>query len=332
MKAIVTTAFGNPPKTTIENRAKPTPREGYSLVRIHTATINQLSKYIRQGNIPGLNAPLVLGNEGAGSIEESARFAPGTRVGIYGGNKLGITEDGLFQEWTLVEDARLFQLPDTLNWDAGATLSVNFLTAYRALTKAADVKAGQSILVAGATGSVGNALVQLGKALGARVIALASSADKVTRARDSGAHDVIDLSQEHDVASAVRGLTDGQGADWAFDPVGGTVLNQLLYSVRFRGSVVSLGFAGGMEPAFDALEIIAREKRIVGYSLHAETDEDVSCALAELVTLAAAGKIRPLIDSTVTIDGFEEGYARLASRKAIGSIVLHLQDNATEAR
>lgn len=322
MKAIVTTAFGNPAQTRIEEREKPVAKDGHSIVRIHAATINQLSKYIRLGDVPGPKAPLVLGNEGAGSIEESARFKHGTRVGIYGGNKLGITEDGLFQEWVLVEDSRLFALPDSLGWEEGATLSVNYLTAWRALTHSVTVRDGDTVLVSGATGSVGNALVQLGKAIGARVIAVVSSAEKAARVRAAGASEVIDLSAEKDLPGAVRALTDGKGADYAFDPVGGSLLNLLLQGVRFRGTVVSLGFAGGNEPAFNAFEIIAGEKHILGYSLHAETDADVSKALAELVQLAADGKIAPVIDSTVTIDGYDAAYERLSSRQAIGSIVL----------
>lgn len=324
MKAIVTRAFGKPPTTVIEERQKPAAKDGYSIVRIQAATINQLSRYIREGDVPGSATPLVLGNEGAGVIEQSARFKPGTRVGIYGGNRLGIKEDGLFQEWVSVEDKRLFEVPQNLDWEVAATLSVNFLTAWRALTHSVKVQPGQSILVSGATGSVGNAVVQVANALGLRSIALVTSAAKVAGVKQAGADEVIEISAEADIGSAVRALTDGKGADFAFDPVGGDVLAKLVEAVAFRGTVVSLGFAGGMSPWFPAYDLIAGEKKIIGYALHAERDEDVIEPLEQLVKLAAEGKVRPQIDSRYTPETYDEGYQRLVSRKAVGSIILTL--------
>jgi NADPH2:quinone reductase len=144
-------------------------------------------------------------------------------------------------------------------------------------------------------------------ALGGHPIALVSSAEKACRARESGAPSVIDLSSRQKVGDVVRDLTGGQGADMALDPVGGPMLNQRLRSVRPRGTVVAIGFTGGKEPAFDVVDIIVHEKRIVGYSLHAEADEDVSAALAELGALAADRHLKPVIDSTVSIEEFEKG-------------------------
>jgi NADPH2:quinone reductase len=324
IKAIVTKTFGNRPEMVVEERPKPMSRDGFSLVRMHSATINQLSNTIRMGGHGAARAPLVLGNEGSGTVEESRRFTPGTHVAVYGGGELGITQDGLFQEWALVEDRRLIELPETLDLDEGSALTVNYLTAYRALTHVARLDRGQTVLVSGGTGSVGHALVQVAKALGGRPVALVSSAEKARRAREAGTPSVIDLSSQQNVGDVVRDLTGGQGADLAFDPVGGPMLNQLLRSVRPRGTVVAIGFTGGKEPAFDVVDMIVHEKRIVGYSLHAETDEDVSAALADLGALAAGGHLKPVIDSTVSIEEFEKGYGRLASRQAVGSVVLRL--------
>jgi NADPH2:quinone reductase len=287
------------------------------------ATINQLSNTLRKGELGAAKAPLVLGNEGSGIVEESGQFKPGARVAIYGGSELGFTHDGLFQQWALVEDKRLLKLPDALNWDEGAALTVNYLTAYRALTKAAKLQKGQKVVISGATGSVGHALVQFSKALGGHPLALVSSSEKARRAREAGAPSVIDLSSQN-LTDAVRDLTNGQGADWAFDPVGGPTLGQLLRSVRRYGRVVSVGFTGGKEPAFDVVDLIVNEKSVVGYSLHAETDNEISKALVEMMTHAAKGNLRPVIDSTVPLEDFELGYSRLVSRKAVGSVVLHL--------
>jgi hypothetical protein len=110
------------------------------LVRMHSATINQLSNTVRRGGLGAAKAPLVLGNEGSGLVEESGRFKPGTRIAIYGAGELGITQDGLFQQWVIVEDRRI--LPDIINWDEGAALTVNYLTAYQSLTRIAKCAEG----------------------------------------------------------------------------------------------------------------------------------------------------------------------------------------------
>jgi NADPH2:quinone reductase len=102
------------------------------------------------------------------------------------------------------------------------------------------------------------------------------------------------------------------------------MLGQLLRSVCRRGGVVSIGFTGGKEPSFDVVDLIVYEKSVVGYSLHAETDGAVSQALIELGALAAKGQLKPVIDSTFSIEDFERGYSRLASRKAVGSVILRL--------
>jgi NADPH2:quinone reductase len=182
---------------------------------------------------------------------------------------------------------------------------------------------GETVLISGATGSVGHALLQVAKALGSHPIGVVSSSEKAHRAREAGAPAVIDLSSQN-LADTVLDLTDGQGADIALDPVGGAMLGQLLRSVRRRGCVVSIGFTGGKEPTFDVVDLIVYEKSVVGYSLHAETDREVSQALIELGALAAKGQLKPVIDSTASIEDFERGYSRLASRQTVGSVILRL--------
>lgn len=323
MKVIVVKKFGNPPEMVVEERAKPVLKDGFTLVRMHSATINQLSNTIRKGEFGALPLPLVLGGEGSGVVEESGRFKPGTRVAIYGGSDLGIAQDGLFQQWALVDDKRILELPDALNWDEGSALTVNYLTAYLALTGVAKVQKGQTVMVSGASGSVGHALVQVAKALGGRPIAVVSSADKAERVRAAGASAVIDLSSQ-DLADAVRNITDGQGADVALDPVGGAIFGQLLGAVRHRGSLVSIGFTGGKEAAVNVVDVIVQQKSVVGYSVFAESDETISQALIELGKLAAQGLLKPVIDTTVSLEDFERGYSRLTSRKAVGSVIVRL--------
>ena len=323
MKALVVKHFGNPPVMVVEERSIPSARAGFTLVRMHSATINQLSNTIRKGEFGALPVPFVLGNEGSGVVEQSGRFKPGTRVMIYGSAKLGIVQDGLFQQWVAVEDHRISELPDTLTWEEGSALPVNYLTAYRTIGHVAKLQANQTVLISGATGSVGHALVQVTMALGARPISVVSSAAKAQRAREAGAGAVIDLSSQK-LPDAVFDLTGGAGADIAVDPVGGPRLSELLRSVRRGGRVISLGFTGGREPTIDVLDLIANDKSIIGYGVFAESDDVIYKALVELAALAGKGELKPVIDTVVTLEDFERGYSRLASREAVGSVALRL--------
>ncbi|WP_321883330.1 quinone oxidoreductase family protein [Paraburkholderia bannensis] len=323
MKALVAARLGMPPEMMVQDRPMPRIQPNQSLVRMHAATINPLSSYVRQGEIATATSPLVLSNDGAGTIEQSSRFTPGTRVAIYGGGELGITEDGLQQQWVVVDDKRLIVLPATLSLDEGAALPINYVTAHQAITRVGKLKRGQTVLIPGATGALGYALVQTATALGATVIAVVSNANKAAHARSLGLSSVIDLSQ-CELIETVMSRTDGQGVDLAFDPVGGAMLGLLVRALRQRGAVVSIGFAGGGRAEFDVIDLVVHEKRILGYDAHLESEADADHALTEVQRLAEAGYLRPVIDSTYTFDNFEDGYRRLASRQAMGALLLRV--------
>lgn len=321
MKSLVCTSFGTAPSIAIEERPKPLSRPGYTLIKMHAATVNQLSGQIRRGLFNKAKAPLVLSNDGAGTVEGSDLFQPGTRVAIYGGGQLGITEDGLQQEYVSVKNSHVFELPDTISLDEGAALPINYVTAYQALTRVGRIKPGQTVLISGAAGAVGHALIQLSRALGARPVAVVSSPLKAEAARKSGAAAVVDLSTEI-LSDVVFSLTAGQGADLAFDPVGGSLLKELIKSVRERGSVVSIGFAGGAAACLDLAEVVIHEKRLLGYDAWLETDEAVFNAFSAIRAFIEVGAVRPVIDSEWKLEEYEEAYKRLASRQAIGTILL----------
>ncbi|MFC3902108.1 NADPH2:quinone reductase [Acinetobacter marinus] len=323
MKALVVHQFGDTPNMQIETRHIPEIKPGYSLVKMHAATVNPLSHLIRSGVIPQAQPPLVLSNDGSGIVEKSQRFAEGTRVAIYGGGQLGITEDGLQQQWVLVEDKRLIELPTDFDLDEGAALPINYVTAYQALTRIGQVKVGQKVLISGASGSVGHALIQTAIALGAIPIAIVSTPEKVDRAQRSGAQIVIDLSTQ-DLLQTVLDVTQGQGADLAFDPVGGALLGQLLKALRPRGALVSIGFLGGITGSFDLPDLVIHEKQVLGYDAWMETDADVEHAFTALTQFIAEGHLKPSIDSCFPLEQYDAAYKRLASREATGTILLHL--------
>ncbi|MCR8720851.1 zinc-binding alcohol dehydrogenase family protein [Pseudomonas syringae] len=323
MKALVVTQFGQKPQIAIEERAKPSVKPGHTLVRMHAATVNPLSSQVSAGIVVTAKAPVVLSNDGSGIVEESDQFKPGARVAIFGGGQLGITEDGLQQQWVLVENKRIIPLPDDYDLDLGAALPINYVTAYQALTRVGGVKAGQTVLISGASGALGHALTQTAVALGATVIGIVSNAGKAKRALSSGASTVVDLSSEN-LKETVLEATNGRGADLAFDPVGGLILGQLLSALCTRGAVISIGFVGGMAATVDVADIVIYEKRVLGYDAWLETDPDVASALEWIGQRISQGALRPTIDSTYPMEQFAEAYQRLGSRQATGTILIHV--------
>lgn len=322
MKALVAVHLGETPRMQIENRAIPVSKPGYTLVKVHASTVNPLSNQVRSGFVAKSTAPLVLSNDGSGVVEQSDRFKTGTRVAIYGGAQLGITEDGLQQQWALVEDKRIIELPASFDLDEGAALPINYVTAHQALTRVGRVERGQLVLISGASGALGQALIQMSKALGAVPIGIVSTTAKIERARQAGAEVVIDLSRQN-LFESVLAATNGEGAHLAFDPVGGALLGELISGLRTRGAVISIGFAGGTTATFDVPDVVIYEKRILGYDAWLETDEDVANALQAIGQFINEGKLRPHIDSVFPLEQYAEAYERLTSRQSTGAILLH---------
>lgn len=332
MKALVLNEAGSSPAMSVEERQVPEWREGYSLVRVHAATVNPLSNWIRKGMMSeGVSLPLVLSNDGSGVIERSAIFAAGTKVAIYGGGQLGITEDGLQQQWALIEDSRLTVVPDQVSLAAAAALPVNYVSAYQALHRVGRVLPGETVLISGASGSIGHALIQLTRAIGARPIGIVSQADKAKKAVLSGAEVVIDTSRDQ-LAKTIATLTDGVEADWAFDVVAGARVGELLSALKPRGSLVCIGFSGSTTGSFDVADLVIREKRVLGYDAHLETDEDVREVLDTLMDMAAHGLIAPRIDGCYALESFEQAYQRLDSRQASGTLLLKLHDDVKDGQ
>ncbi|WP_323877442.1 quinone oxidoreductase family protein [Aeromonas caviae] len=326
MKALVVNKIGDTPDMRVEIRDIPSLKPGYSLIKIHAATVNPLSNLVRLGLLPSVEAPLVLSNDGSGIIVKSDIYSVGQRVAIYGGGSLGITEDGLQQQYALVENRWIFSIDDSISLDDAAALPINYVSAYQAIHRVGQLQPGQIALISGATGSLGHALIQLTNAMGATPIAIVSSSAKISNALQSGAHAVVDLSSQ-DLDFEVQNFTAGQGADFAFDSVGGDVLGRMLNVLKTRGTLVSIGFVGGTSPTIDVVDLIVKEKRLLGFDAHLETDEDVEKVFDALKVLINKKKIKPRIDSVYELEQHQMAYQRLNSRQAQGTILLSLNEN-----
>lgn len=320
MKALVVKKYGENAEMVLETREQPTPKEGEALVRVHAAALNPLDLTVKSGHLPfASNPPLVLGNEGAGTVEFSSKFPKGSKVIIQGG-MLGVNQDGTHQEMIIVPESQLIPLPKNFSFEEGAALSVAYSTAYLALTYSGELKKGEWVAITGATGSVGYAALQLAKALGAKPIAIVSSDEKEKQASTAQPEAIINLSKEGIVEGITR-VTSGKGIDVAIDTVGSKGTSLLLHSLASFGRLVSVGYAAGMETTINLMDLLSKPAKIIGFSIYAIPEDVAQAAFQHIVQLAEEDKIRPVVDSTFPLEQWEQAISRLTSRKAIGKII-----------
>ncbi len=248
---------------------KPQPAGERVLVRVTAAGVTPLDHTILSGGHPRAKAPLVLGNEGAGVIEDAgdSALAPDTRVLVTG--SYGVRENGTWQEWLLAMAEDLAVVPDPIDDVVAASLPVAYLTAQITLTLA-GFKAAHTVLAPAIGGSVGNATYQVARAQGAgTVISTAGSAAKA-RARELGFEDVIDLTTEG-LADGVRRITAGKRVDIVIDSIGGTVTGEALSSLGLDGVLITLGYSAGRKTTIDLTDLIWKRARMAGFSMFAQS-------------------------------------------------------------
>jgi NADPH:quinone reductase len=232
---------------------KPQRTKDKALVHITAAGVTPLDHTILSGGHPRAKPPLVLGNEGAGVIEDAGAsdLEVGSRVMFTG--PYGVGENGAWQDWLLVRPKHLALVPDAIDDIVAASLPVAYLTAQVTLTLA-GFKPGMTVLAPGIGGSVGNATSQLARAEGAgKVISTAGSAAKAAKARELGFEDVVDLSKEG-LAEGVRRITAGKGVDIVIESIGGTVTSEALSSLGSGGVLITLGYSAGRKTTIDVTD------------------------------------------------------------------------------
>jgi NADPH2:quinone reductase len=265
--------------------------------------------------------PATPGMEAAGVVEVAG---PGSR--FRAGQRVMVSQVfGSFGEAIAVPDALLLETPERMSDAEGAAFHVTYQTSYFALTHRGALKAGETLLVHGAAGGVGTAAVQLGKALGARVIATAGGPRKCEVAKACGADVVVD-TRGQDFVAVVKDVTEGKGADVIYDPVGGETFDKSTKVVAFEGRILVVGFASGTIPTLSVNRMLLKTAAVVGlqwgaYKLFAP--EKVDAAHRELVRLFEAGRIKPVLYETQF--RFEEllpALEALRSREAFGKVVV----------
>jgi NADPH:quinone reductase len=323
MKAIQIQSHGGPEVLKLTGLPDPKPTADEVLVRVKASAVNPLDGIVRMGYFPiAAKPPLILGEEAAGLVErDGAGFKAGEQVIVYGGG-LGVFGNGTWAELIAVPASSLRRLPEGVSFEEGAALPNVGVTAYGAL-RHGGLEGGETLLVLGATGGVGSAGVQIGKALGAHVIAVVSKAEKAAEIKDLGADHTVALSGAP-LAEQVQALTDGKGADLVLDPVGGEVTGKALSAVSTFGRLVHLGYSAGMTLTLNSLDFVAKASSIFGFNIFLVAPERAAKDLDEVVALAAQGKYRALVDQTFPLAEVAAATAHLDERKGAGKVVLTL--------
>ncbi len=300
---------------------KPQPATDRVLVRVTAAGVTPLEYTILSGGHPRATAPLVLGNEGAGVIEDAgdSGLAVGSRVMFTG--PYGVGENGAWQEWLPVRPEHLVLVPDAINDVVAASLPVAYLTAQIALTQA-RFKPDMTVLAPGIGGSVGNATYQLARAQRAeKVLSTAGSAAKAARARELGFEDVIDLTTEA-LADGVHRLTAGKGVDIVIDSIGGTVTSDALSSLGTGGVLITLGYSGGRRTMIDVTDLIWKRARMEGFSLFGQSPTVVATAWRDIFSLIASGSVKPIVERVYPLAEAGEALRHLIEDRPFGKVIL----------
>ncbi|MFJ7911705.1 NADPH:quinone oxidoreductase family protein [Kitasatospora sp. NPDC096204] len=298
--------------------ARPVPGPGQLLVRVRAAAVNFPDALMVRGQYqvrPPL--PFTPGVELCGEVVDGARR--GERLI---GNP--VLPHGAFAEYALLDADAAFPAPEALDDAEAAALHIGHQTAWFGLHRRARLRAGETLLVHAAAGGVGSAAVQLGRAAGARVIAVVGGPSKARAARALGADLVVDR-RERDFVDAVREATDGRGADVVFDPVGGEAYTGSARCVAFEGRIVVVGFAGGRIPTPALNHALVKNYTILGlhwglYNTH--DPRAVRTAHDELTRLAERGAVRPLVSARVPLAGAADAVQRVAAGLSTGRIAV----------
>ena len=300
----------------------PEPKDGEVRIAIRAASLNFPDLLIVQNKYqmkPPL--PFVPGSEYAGVIDAVGdgvnHLKPGDAVAAFAGV-------GGFATHACVNAQLVLPLPTGFAFDDAAAFICTYGTSHHALIDRAQLKAGETVLVLGAAGGVGTAAIQIAKAVGARVIAAASSDEKCALCRDLGADATINYSTA-DLREALKSLTGGKGPDVVYDPVGGELAEPVFRSIAWRGRYLVIGFAQGSIPALPLNLALLKGASIVGVfwgDFARREPQRNAQALAELAGWYAQGRIKPVIDQRLPMRQLQQAFVRMGSRQVRGKLVL----------
>lgn len=340
MKAIELIAHGMPGRFELRDLPEPQPRLGEVVVEVKACGLNHLDLWLEAGGLPvQIPLPRTPGSEVAGVVvavgDGAGEWQPGDAVAVQSnlfcgecefcqrgddslclrGELLGIGRDGGFAEKVVVPARVLVRLPAGVDFATSAALTLAGSTAMHMLTNRAHVRAGDWVLAIGGASGVGSAAIQIARQLGARVISTGSTETKRVLAKKLGAEFVVDSTQASWPAE-VRKLTNKRGVDLVVEHVGGEVLPKCFECLARGGTIVTCGATAGRDVALNLWPIFVKEQRLIGS--YGRNRADFRATLE----WAAAGKLRPVIDSILPLDQTPAAFARLRARSVLGKLLI----------
>ena len=322
MRAAVCKEYGDPDQLTIETVPAPVAGSGHVLIDVHAAAVNFTDLLILQNRYQlSATPPFIPGSEVAGVVGQIGSAVEGVRPGDL---VCGQTLIGAFAEQVVLPAGSVTVLPSQTDPYTAAAFSVAYSTAYHALRSAAQLRRGETLLVLGAGGGIGLAAVDLGRALQARVIAAASTDDKLAICREYGASATVNYATEM-LKDRVKALTDGGGVDVVIDPVGGPYAEAAVRATAWRGRYVSIGFAAGTIPRIPLNLLLLKGSQLMGFNIGLFAVREPAEAernRRELLALFHAGTIRPRVAAVFALTDVAQALRLVAERQAIGKVII----------
>jgi len=322
MKAVLCRQYGPPDSLSFEDIESPRPGPGEVVISTKAASVNFPDVLIIQNKYqfkPPL--PFSPGSELAGVVKEVgagvSAWQPGDKV-------IAFTTYGAFAEEVKTEASRLLPLPEGMSFETGAAFLLTYGTSDHALRDRGALRAGETLLVLGAAGGVGLAAIEIGKALGARVIACASSADKLAVCRSHGADELIDYATE-DLRERIKALTEGRGVDVVYDAVGGPYSEPAFRSLAWRGRLLVVGFAAGDIPKLPLNLALLKGAAVVGVfwgDFARREPKAFAASVRQLGEWYREGKLKPHVSETFPLQKAADALKLMAARQVKGKVVL----------
>ena len=324
MKALVCKEFGPAKNLKVEEMNEPIPNSDEVCIKVHAAGVNFPDILMVEGKYQVKPAfPFAPGAEAAGEIisigENITKYKIGQRV-------IAMTGHGAFAEIVKASEKKLIPLNDNVDFETASILPMVYGTSAHALIQRGKLKKEETLLVHGAAGGVGLAAVEIGKAMGARVIATASTDEKCQVARDHGADETINYSNGQ-FKEIVKSMTDGKGADVIYDPVGGDVFDQSLRCIAWEGRLLVVGFTSGRIPSAPANLALLKSCDIVGVFWGAFVERTPHINLENFEKLYKwidEGFIKPRISMKVSLENTLDAMQAIADRKIIGKAIVKI--------
>lgn len=322
MKAVLCKTLGPARDLVLEDVANPVPKRNEILLDVQAAGVNFPDTLIIEGKYqfqPPL--PFSPGGEAAGAVT-----AVGERAGTFkvGDRVMALTGWGAFAEQVAVPFYNVMPIPEHMDFTTAAAFGMTYGTSMHALKQRGQLQPGETLLVLGASGGVGLAAVEIGKAMGARVIAAASNAEKLAVAKAAGADELIDYSQAN-LKEEIKRLTGGQGVDVIYDPVGGELFDQAVRGLAWQGRLLVVGFASGTIPQMAANLVLLKGAAVLGVFWGAfaqRQPEDNAANFRQLFAWHADGKLKPWVSKTYPLAETGAAIEELGQRRAVGKLVV----------